>query len=346
LKSKSNKLPYEISEIDDVIQIKIDVPFDVKFVYVYLLRVQEGYVLFDAGLNMGNWPEHFFSALENIHVKVEEISHCIISHSHLDHIGLIGELRRKNPDIKIIMHEITNEKMKWETNPKNFSKLKKEANHLTSKLLKYGLTQKQGDKLVQYFLKWPRLKNYHKPDVIVYNDDHLSIEDKNFKVLWTPGHALGHICIYEENKRYLFSGDHILSRITPHIGNFIVNEVIRERYKEYDFENILDLYLQSLEKINQLNPTIIFPAHQEVIYNPLERIEAIERHHQERLQEISDVIKKNPMTPYEISQIHFGELDDINSFLALSEVLGHLIYLEREEKVHRIEKNHKIMFEC
>jgi len=345
LATKSKKSPYEISKIEDVIQIKIDVPFDVKFVYVYLLKIKERYVLFDAGLNMGNWPQQFFSALKKIDVKVEEINHCIISHSHLDHVGLIADLRRKNPDIKIVMHEITNEKMKWETNPNNFSKIKKEATQLTSKLLKYGLTQKQGEKLVQYFLKWPRLKKYHKPDILVHDDDTLSIEDKSFKILWTPGHALGHICIYVENEKYLFSGDHILSRITPHIGNFIINEAIRTRYKEYDFENILDLYLKSLDKISQLNPSIIFPAHQKVIYNPLERIKAIRRHHQERLREISNVIKQNPKTPYEISKIHFGELDDINSFLALSEVLGHLIYLEREGKVRRIKKSDVIMFE-
>jgi hypothetical protein len=34
----------------------------------------------------------------------------------------------------------------------------------------------------------------------------------------------------------------------------------------------------------------------------------------------------------------------MNSFLALSEVLGHLIYLENKNKVKRIEKDDKILF--
>jgi len=51
------------------------------------------------------------------------------------------------------------------------------------------------------------------------------------------------------------------------------------------------------------------------------------------------------MTPYEISKIHFGQdLDEFNSFMALSEVLGHLIYLEYQEKVNKIEKNGKVYF--
>jgi glyoxylase-like metal-dependent hydrolase (beta-lactamase superfamily II) len=242
------------------------------------------------------------------------------------------------------MHEITNEKMRWETDPENYSNLRDEALQLTDKLRRYGLNEEQGEKLVQYFLKWPKMKQHHKPDIIVHDGDRLSIEGDTLQIIWTPGHALGHICIYEENKGYLFSGDHILSRITPHIGNFIINEPIREQYKEFDFENILNLYLASLERIRQLNPRIIFPAHQEVIYNPLDRIDTIKEHHRQRLQEISGVIKDNPMTPYEISKIHFGELDDINSFLALSEVLGHLIYLENQGKVERLERNNTILF--
>ena len=57
------------------------------------------------------------------------------------------------------------------------------------------------------------------------------------------------------------------------------------------------------------------------------------------------MIKNNPLTPYRISKLHFGEdLDEINRILALSEVLGHLLYLENEGKVQKIEKNGKIYY--
>jgi glyoxylase-like metal-dependent hydrolase (beta-lactamase superfamily II) len=293
---------------------------------------------------MGNWPKKFFSALEKIHVEPQEISHCVISHSHMDHIGLIGDLRRKNPNINVVMHEITSEKMKWETNPDNHPKLKEEARLLTSRLQSFGLNREQGEKLIQYFLKWPKMKEYHKPDIIVQDGDNLSIGEESLKIIWTPGHALGHICIFEEKRGYLFAGDHILSRITPHIGNFIINESIRKKYSNFNFKNILHLYLNSLERIQKLEPTIIFPAHQEVIYNPSKRITAIKEHHQQRLQEISEAIKEKPKTPFEISKIHFGDLDDVNSFLALSEVLGHLIYLEDQGKIQRLKKNNRILF--
>jgi hypothetical protein len=118
-----------------------------------------------------------------------------------------------------------------------------------------------------------------------------------------------------------------------------------EKYREYDFNNILKHYLASLDKIDSLNPRIIFPAHQDIIHNPHERILQIKEHHQHRLDEISSLIKDHPMTAYRISQIHFGEdLDEMNSFMALSEVLGHLFYLEAEEKVKTIEQNGKLLY--
>jgi len=45
-----------------------------------------------------------------------------------------------------------------------------------------------------------------------------------------------------------------------------------------------------------------------------------------------------------ISQLHFGDLDDTNSYLALSEVLGHLFFLENQELVKSVEKNGKILY--
>jgi hypothetical protein len=46
------------------------------------------------------------------------------------------------------------------------------------------------------------------------------------------------------------------------------------------------------------------------------------------------------LNPFQISQIHFGtDLDEINSYMALSEVLGHLLYLESEGKARKVEKN-------
>ncbi|TFG06911.1 MAG: MBL fold metallo-hydrolase [Promethearchaeota archaeon] len=332
----------ETKKIGDVYQIKIDVPFPVKYVYVYIFKAGDAHFMFDAGLDMGNWGKIFFAELEKINLSPKDIDYCFVSHNHLDHIGMIRKLKRKNPDIKILMSEITSDILKWETNPDNSKEIEKAAVEMANQAIKYGISEQQGKRLVQWFTMWPNLRKYHEPDDVLHDGDEITIQGKKLRMIWTPGHALGHSCIFDEQKQFLFSGDHILSRITPHIGNFLVNPELNEKY---DFEDILNHYLKSLDRIDKLHPRIIFPAHQEVIYDPHERIMEIKKHHDKRLQEISSLIKNNPLTPLRISQIHFGEdLDEMNSYLALSEVLGHLIYLEKKNKVERIQKDGKILF--
>lgn len=338
------KLKSEVNEIEDVIRFKIDFPpFDgLRFVCVYLLKADDINILIDGGLHFRDWKNLFFTSLKNLNIAIKDIHYCIITHDHLDHLGLIKDLKRKNPDLQLLMHEITHEIIEWGTNPNKSKELENEARELAKRMIKYGITEKQGERIVQVLTAMPKLARYHKPDKILVDKEEINIGTNKLKIIWTPGHAVGHICVFDTDRRYLFSGDHILSEITPHIGSFIMTPTLK---KKYDFNNILDYYLRSLEKIDDLNSKIIFPAHQDVIYNPSERILEIKEHHKNRLKEISNIIKDNPLTPVRIAEIHFGDnLTEINSFLALSEVLSHLIYLEEQNKITRIEKNGKFLF--
>lgn len=335
------KAESEIIEIEGVIQIKITVPFALKYVSLYLFKVAGNYVLIDAGLNMLEWSKIFFSALEEIGITLSDVHTCILTHRHMDHIGLIKKFKRINPDLQILMHEITHENIKWESNRNNHKEIDRLARESVKLMIKYGISDDEVGHLSTMMSSWAKMAVYQAPDRILKDGDEIAFKTNKLKIIWTPGHALGHICIFDQNKRYLFSGDHILSRITPHIGNFIINPNLSD---EHDFTNILKHYLNSLDVINDLNSKIIFPAHQDVIYNPHERILEIKKHHDTRLTEILKMIEGNPMTPRQISLKHFGELDQMNSYLGLSEILGHLIYLEAEDKVSRIEQDGKYLF--
>lgn len=46
----------------------------------------------------------------------------------------------------------------------------------------------------------------------------IPLEGSTLEVLWTPGHSREHTCLLEVERGILFTGDHKLPSITPHIG--------------------------------------------------------------------------------------------------------------------------------
>ncbi len=69
-----------------------------------------------------------------------------------------------------------------------------------------------------------------------------SLKKHHFEVIHTPGHAPGHICLYEPKKKWLFSGDLFLS----------THMIYLRQHEEFQTQ------IRSLERINQLDIDEIF----------------------------------------------------------------------------------------
>ena len=209
-----HKFKSEVDKIDDVYRIKIDVPFQVKFVCLYLFKLEDQNILIDAGFNSPVWKKKFLQEINSIGLDIEDIDVCIITHNHLDHIGLIQEFKQKNPKLKIVMHNITNKILEWETDKANKEEIEKEAIRISIEMKNYGLSEEERLRIVQFFTYWPKLRKYQPPDKIVYDGDKLL---NDLEIIWTPGHIFSTNVFFTPVIRSIFSGDHILSRITPHI---------------------------------------------------------------------------------------------------------------------------------
>ena len=175
-------LKSEVNKIEGLYQIKIDVPFLVKFLCLYLFKVADKNVLIDAGLNLGTWKKSLLAAFNKIDLSLHDIDYCIISHIHIDHISMVKILKQENPEIKILMHDITHDLLKWETTDTNLKEYEQEAKNLAKKLIKHGISEEQGKTVVQFLKHWPKYLHYQKPDILVYDRDILF---DNLEVIWT-----------------------------------------------------------------------------------------------------------------------------------------------------------------
>ncbi|MFH1154742.1 MAG: MBL fold metallo-hydrolase [Pseudomonadota bacterium] len=101
----------------------------------------------------------------------------------------------------------------------------------------------------------------------------LTYGDHTFTCLETPGHTLGHICLYEENRKLLVSGDHVLVDITPNIQCWT------------DYENPLKHYISSLEKVSGLDVSLVLPGHRRSFTDLGSRSHELIVHHMNRFTE-------------------------------------------------------------
>ncbi|MEM1540721.1 MAG: MBL fold metallo-hydrolase [Candidatus Bathyarchaeia archaeon] len=90
------------------------------------------------------------------------------------------------------------------------------------------------------------LENF-EVDEIVEEGDEIELGDLNLKILHTPGHTPGSICLYEEKTKSLFSGDTVFSD-----GSFGRTDLTGGSLKEM---------VRSLEKLSRIDVEVLYPGH-------------------------------------------------------------------------------------
>ncbi|QXJ29396.1 MBL-fold metallo-hydrolase superfamily [Saccharolobus shibatae B12] len=299
----------------NLFKLSIKLPdLEIGSLNAYLLTLSDKNILIDTGSPSYGSISSLVEDLEDLGMKISEINEVIITHFHIDHIGL-AYLLSKLANVKIIIGNVEY----------NFIKRFKYRYDEMIKILKLNGASQQLLNIAFDFTSGFRANIYSRVGElnnieIVNNNQSLY----NLRFLFTPGHTIGHMCIYDEENKLLLSGDTLLADITPNISLYEENS------------NPLSDYLKSLMKISSFEVKKSLSAHGRIIENTKERIRELIRHHEERLNEILEVMGNSGLTAYEIATKikwklkydGWDELDPSQQYLAMGETLAHLKYLE------------------
>ena len=287
-------------------------------VNVYLLEENDGYVMIDCGVDGSEYLKLLEMHLNQLGITFNDIKLLVGTHMHIDHIGLSQRLREFDIPFALYKNSIDylDEYNDWSIRFKDLIRMAK--NEYTPVSFIDDL------KSISTPLYAGRLE---KPDILLSEGRVKSIK-RNLNVVFTPGHDYSEISIYDEKTKIVFSGDHILPRITPFIP--VQNEN----------SNLLKEFLDSLDKVDHLDHEIIAPGHGNIISNPHKRIEQMKLHHQRRSERILGFLKNEDLTGWEISNKLFPrDLDSLNLRLAFQETLAHLHLLKSQRRVEKNNKN-------
>ncbi len=318
-----------------VYRVEVPLPNNpLKSINSYLIPTDSGLLVIDAGLNLTLCENVWKEAVNSIHKSSGPID-FLITHMHADHCALLSRVSTDSSviyasreDMPLIVAQ-PNQTEFWE-NVKSFA-------------LKYGFPPELAEEAI---LQHPGfvhgVKEKPAGSTHIINDGDIIIAgDIRLEVIKTPGHSPGHICIYDRENGVLFSGDHVLSNITPNISAGFENP------------NPLKHYLLSLRKIYNLNVSLVLPGHRKPFDNLKKRIREIENHHRERLREIvhiletageSDAFFVASRMSWDINYSSFEEFPLPQKWFAHGEAIAHLLYLNEQKKVSKREKDGVFVF--
>jgi len=155
-----------------------------------------------------------------------------------------------------------------------------------------------------------------EPDRVLANGEIFRTAEFKLEVIHTPGHASNHLCYFNDEIGWLFTGDHIISGSTvvidPPDGN-------------------MSDYLDSLERLMNKILAVIAPGHGDPMDSPYEAIDWIIKHRLEREAKVIAALEENPnSTSAELVPHAYNDVDERLYELAERSLLAHLLKLEND----------------
>ena len=316
-----------------IFRLVLPLPFPgLDRVNCFLLADGDSFTLVDCGIYLPDadrdhgWG-HLVEALAACDVTVSDVSRLVITHPHIDHYGMAGRLVEES-GAELWMHEVAGEDLELYRDPSST------AARLREMFVQHGVEESELEELTQYEDWRPFVSGVVEASNAVSGGGTLSVGTREWEIVYTPGHARSHICLWSEPDRILISGDHLLGTITPHID-----------FKRGVDDDPLGDFLASLEKIERLDPALVLPGHGGPFDEGAERARVVARHHDRRLGSILQVIRHEPASADKITDELFGDsLLNFEHRLALGEALAHLAYLHRRGEIERVEEGDKLLY--
>ena len=306
----------------DIYQVRLPLPFALRYVNCYLLAGEAGWTVVDTGLNTADGRETWHMALAELGIQFSDIEQIVLTHAHPDHYGLAGWLQQEaqglpsvlmSPRERELAHWVWQEEAGWTEAVTSFWRQCGIPDEVVTAVVT------ETDRTRQRTRPHPQTIQTIEPDTII------KLGNRQFQIIHTPGHSDGQIIFYDAAERLLLCGDHVLQRITPNISLWPFGE-----------PDPLGRYLHSLSQIAQLDVNLALPGHGPLIDDLRGRIRELQTHHAERLGVMATAVN-GAATPYTISQrvFDFDKLSIHEKRFAVSETLAHLEYLVWQKRIQK-----------
>ena len=295
-------------------RLAIPTPFAVGRVNLYLIE-DDPLTLVDAGPNSGRSLDELERQLRDLGHAIEDIGLILVTHQHIDHIGLVSIVaRRSGAEVAAIDALVPF--------VEGYADVAASQDEFASRLmLRHGISADVVQALQSVsmaFRAWGARADVTRQ---LHDGEVLELAGRRLEVAFRPGHSPTDTVFLDRERRILLAADHLLAHISS-------NPLVTATADEADRPQALVAYLDSLQKTRAMDVDLVLPGHGDPITD-----------HRE-------LIAERPRTAYEIAQALWGNVAVTQAYLTLSEVLGHTDILINEGRVHELRDGDVIRFEA
>jgi glyoxylase-like metal-dependent hydrolase (beta-lactamase superfamily II) len=313
--------------------LRIPTPFAVGRVNCYLID-DDPLTLVDTGPNSGKALDELQRQLEELGHPLESIELVILTHQHLDHLGL-AEIVSERSGAEVAAIDVAVPFFE------NFADDAERDDQYAAALMRaHGISE---DMVValrsvsRSFRGWGSHARITRP---LHDGERLELRDRALEVQHRPGHSPSDTLFWDPDRSILIAADHLLGHIS---SNPLLSRPLdgsEERPKA------LLTYLESLARTRELPAEIVLTGHGDPVTNHRELIDERFAMHARRAEKIYALIAEQPRSAHEIAQSLWGNVAVTQAFLTLSEVIGHFDILIRDGRVIETENDGLVRFEA
>jgi glyoxylase-like metal-dependent hydrolase (beta-lactamase superfamily II) len=294
--------------------LAVPTPFLVGRVNCYLVE-DDPLTLVDAGPNSGTSLAALAEALGEHGHRVQDLERIVITHQHIDHIGLVQILADRSGAEVCALEDLAPWLAGYDT------RMDDDDAFAGALMLRHGLP---GDVVIalravtRQYRAWGASATVTAP---LRDGGSLEFASRTWRVHHRPGHSPSDTVFHDEASGELVGGDHLIKHIS---SNPLISRPLQGGSPDDERPRALVTYLASLRATQAMDVSTVLPGHGDAVDDHRALIDERFVMHDRRADKIHGLLVERPRTAYEIAQALWGNVAVTQAYLTLSEVLGHI----------------------
>jgi glyoxylase-like metal-dependent hydrolase (beta-lactamase superfamily II) len=307
--------------------LAIPTPFQVGLVNCYLIE-DDPLTLLDSGPNSGTALDALEQALAERGHRVEDLELIVVSHQHMDHLGLVSILARRSGAEVAALEAL----VPWAA--QYYDGMEADDQFAASVMTEHGISEDIRLALLAVshsYRHWGASVDVTRP--LAAGSD-LRLRDRTLRVLHRPGHSPSDTIFHDAARGIVLGADHLIRHIS---SNPLISRPLEaplDGGPPPERPHALETYLESLSATRAMDDVdLILPGHGEPVLEHVALIDERFSMHARRADKIHRLLGDGPLTAFEIAQALWGTVAVTQAYLTLSEVLGHADLLVADGRV-------------